>query len=302
MVESSFFDYGVDLVSNILRAEFVDSGNQRVEFEMAGRRLQIGRVQNRADQFPTSLESSGVKVMSWNVENGKDPRFLAAIEREDPDILLLQETRPEDVRGIVDDMNMDGVYASTHLVHSSSESSPFESGNAVLARSSIYNPRGVWLPNFSNQETKQGGGPGQCNTLLCNVNLGDVPVTVVSAHLEDKCSGGDRAAQLKKILGAVGDDREVIIGGDFNFMLGFAYSPFYGSFTEPGEKLMERNGFVDAHKGQKGTANLDGRVGKFLSGLIRLDRIYTRGLDTGEAQVFDYKCSDHKPTSLVVGR
>ena len=164
---------------------------------------------------PTLEPGSGrsYRLMSWNIHSAidghgqLDPEEIAReIERQDPDVLVLQEVpRGWTISGSFD--MAEWLFARLDMPYRWAAAADGQFGNLVLSRLPIRSVRTALLP--------YGDGPQHRSYLLVELDAGGGrTATVVCTHLE----GGTptRATQIEKILRTVEGRISTVIAGDMN--------------------------------------------------------------------------------------
>ena len=154
-----------------------------------------------------------LKVVSFNVEYGREVEGAIALFEADPDlagadVVLLQEMDGEGVERVARALGMAFVY---HPATRRGDP-PADFGNAVLSRWPIVASGKLILPHRSIF-----GGTIRTAT-VATIQVGSTSVRVYSAHLATPVnqSWRDRADQMRAILSDARRHPHVILGGDFN--------------------------------------------------------------------------------------
>ncbi|MGH7754233.1 MAG: endonuclease/exonuclease/phosphatase family protein, partial [Gemmatimonadales bacterium] len=225
------------------------------------------------------------RVVSYNVHLGVnldgqlDPEGIAlSVEREDPDVVALQEVG----RGWVIGGTMDLAEWLSHrlmmpYVYAPAADGQF--GNVVLSRLPILRSKGVFLPLIDGVQRR--------SYLLVEIDIGQGrSVTVIDAHLEGE--DRDHAAQVKRLLAAWGGSPHTIIAGDMNMQ---PEDPDRARFDEAGLVSVQDA----AGQGRASTAAEPKFPGD------RVDWIFgTAELSFSQFHIGNARASDHLPLAVTV--
>ena len=231
------------------------------------------------------------RVVSWNLHfgvgrtGGVDLEAIArTIEAHDPDVVLLQEVSRGWVQGGGADM---ATWLSQRLdrpfVFGAAADGRF--GNAVLARSRLADVEVLALPF--------GAGPQHRSAISVRTQVGGVPVTATSIHLQHRPSNSvTRVGQIQRFLDSApveagGPAR--IVGGDLNATPG-----------KPEVQLLIRAGFVSALDTVGDPTAL---TAPSSAPTRRIDWVFGRGIGFSDAQVLTgVPFSDHLPVVVTTIR
>jgi endonuclease/exonuclease/phosphatase family metal-dependent hydrolase len=238
---------------------------------------------------PGPADTASVRIMSWNVHYAVDGSGIAdleavagAVERHDPDVLVLNEvSRGWLIGGGTDDAAWLAQRLGGHWAFAPSADRQF--GSMILSRWPLADVRRIELP--------QGTGTQARSMVAATVTsqLGDL--TVVAVHLED---GAGRAAvrlqQLTVLLPALEamDAAPLVFAGDLN-----------AAPSDEEIATILRAGFVSAidDVGDPGALTQPSDAPH-----RRIDWVFGRGVRFQDADVlYDERASDHLPvlTTLV---
>ena len=186
---------------------------------MAGCGLKTGyapaevTVHRGAAVAPAPAPRDSIRVVSWNIQYGKNVVMALGEIRANPDlaaadIILLQEMGPDGVRHMAEELGMHHIYgaAAVHPHHKKLF------GNAVLSRWPIINDQVLILPH----ETILTGH--RRIALAGDIDLGETTVRAISIHTATVMMNQDnRIDQAKAVRDTLGGfEGPVILGGDFN--------------------------------------------------------------------------------------
>lgn len=230
-------------------------------------------------------EGQSFRLVSYNVHLGVnlggqlDPEGIAlSVEREDPDVVALQEVG----RGWVIGGTMDLAEWLSHRLRMPYVYAPAadrQFGNVVLSRLPILRSEGVFLPRIDGAQRR--------SYLLVEIDMGQGrSVTVIDAHLEGE--DRDHAAQAERLLAAWGGSPHTIIAGDMNMQP-----------EDPDRARFDESGLVSvqdaAGQGGASTAAEPRFPGD------RVDWIFgTADLSFSEFHIGDARASDHLPLAVTV--
>ena len=230
------------------------------------------------------------RVVSWNLHFGVgrsgavDLESIArTIEAQDPDVVLLQEVSRGWIQGGGADM-------ATWLSHRLDRPFVFAAaadgrfGNAVLARGELVDAEVLVLPF--------GAGPQQRSALSVRTQVGGVPVTATSIHLQHRPSNSTtRMRQVQTFLDSAPDapgGPARIVGGDLNATPG-----------KPEVELLTRAGFVSAVDAVGDPTAL---TDPSSAPTRRIDWVFGRGIEFSDARVLTgVPFSDHLPLVVTTG-
>ncbi|CAA9296722.1 MAG: hypothetical protein AVDCRST_MAG61-760 [uncultured Friedmanniella sp.] len=245
--------------------------------------MAAGSGTSAADPSPTN------RVMSWNLHFGVGPdgavdleSIARTIEAHDPDVLLLQEVSRGWVQGGGTDM---ATWLSQRLdrpfVFGAAADGRF--GNAVLARRELSDAEVLALPF--------GAGPQQRSAVSARTEVGGVPMTVTSIHLQHRpANSGTRVRQVQTFLDSAplapgGPAR--ILGGDLNATPG-----------TPEVALLIGAGFVSAVDAVGDPRQL---TDPSRAPTRRIDWVFGRGVGFSDARVLTgVTLSDHLPLVVTI--
>ncbi len=234
----------------------------------------------RAQETPVAPAAStrdrGVRAVHWNIEHGnRFAQIEAALtqhpELADADLYLLNEVDLGMARSGNRDVAADlartlGRYAAwaplliettrgrdDDLVHDSgSENTEALFGLAILSRWPLTDARIVALPSPERWQFDLERMYGRHIALIVTVERPGAPFVAVAAHLEVHRTRAHRAAQMRVMMDALGDERRpVLLAGDFNthtFDRGLPWSVLAGATTlmlTPGAALSRRLRYPD---------------------------------------------------------
>lgn len=89
-------------------------------------------------------------------------------------------------------------------------------GNSVLSRYPIRSVRPIHLKNGTDKMTRREKRIGRQTALAAEIEFPNARTTAVCVHLDANSTQRHRAEQMADVLGAVGTNGPVIIGGDWN--------------------------------------------------------------------------------------
>ena len=262
----------------------------------------------RRDSVPAPKpDPKQLRLVSWNIERGRRLQAVsAALAREAPDILLLQEVDLNARRsGAVDipdelarQLGMSYAFAAEFQeLGQGTSGSPAYHGQAVLASSRIrsasiirftdqsdfWRPR-WYLPNWAIFQRRIGGRLA----LAAEIEAGRQNLVVYSVHLESRGPEALRLRQMQQVLAHAGKypgATPIVIAGDLNVE----------GASSPVIQAVLQAGFVTALGGEVTTARG-----------APLDWIFVRGgLRFAEGSVRrETRASDHYPLTvrLAVGQ
>ncbi|HRC54848.1 MAG TPA: endonuclease/exonuclease/phosphatase family protein [Kofleriaceae bacterium] len=241
-----------------------------------------------------ALAPRRLRAVTYNL-HGISGELTARALREDPataqaDLLLLQEV---DSRGACSaacaagkELGFASLYAPGHQQDGGT------SGVAILSRWPLRDPQVIELP-YQHAVINS----ARRIALAATVDTAAGPLRVISVHLENRISPAARVAQLAPVLGhARRFEGAVLIGGDMNT------SPFSWLLhllpIPTGAQDDRLNAAVRA-AGLQTPVSKGRPTSKWLN--MRLDAIYTRGLQAGASGVAtSVRASDHLPLWLSV--
>jgi len=252
---------------------------------------------------PRALES--VRVVDWNIDRGtRLEQISAVLERERPDLCLLQEVDRFDRRSGNQDvakdlahrLNLNYVFGpSWQELSQGSAERPAIQGQAILTRLPLRNVRilkfrrqsGWWqprpyIPNMPIMQRRLGGRIA----LVAELEMQGRLLVVYDVHLESRSLGSLQSEQMDEILA---DSRRypagtsILLGGDFNTK----YNA--GAFLRKLDGDGWRNAFGD-------------RTPRTHAIFGNLDWIVTRGpIETRDARVVrGSRGSDHFPVAALL--
>lgn len=174
------------------------------------------------------------RAVSWDLHHGKGYDGILEILKghnliSKADLFLLPSvdlgmarTGNRNVaRSLAMELELNYVFAPSYL-HLQSEDRPNHvglDGNAILSRYPLLNPRVIRLNNCSDTLKGVDKCLGHQKALMVDVALADQVVTVVCIHTDVLSSPRQRAAQLRRVLHLIEEERPphpVLIGGVFN--------------------------------------------------------------------------------------
>ena len=208
-----------------------------------------------------------MRVVSWNIELGRNVDGVAEILLDHPDlqsadIVLSQEMSTDSANALAERLGMHVLYDWAELHCKTGE--PF--GNAIMTRSPLRDPEHLRLPHIA----RVNGQPR--SAVFAATTVDDVDVLIGSIHLETVLlSLRRRVQQLEPVsqflAGSAGPS---IIGGDFNTASRRSIAAFERTLaaadmqrlSELGEETFHRFGrpFVLDHFFGRGLRALDGGV------------------------------------------
>ena len=235
---------------------------------------------DESERSSTSAEASGLTVMTFNIQEGFSNENIwsleetaRAIEANDPDIVILQETTRgwlvmssvDQVRWLAERLDMDFAYAGA--------SYDGLWGNAVLSRLPIVSTDSIDYSTTQNLRR---------SALAVEVETSRGALLVIDTHLDNPKGAVDvRLEQISELLELWDGATPAIIAGDFN--------------ADPGSpewQAMADAGFVDSGDGVTETTSEDER---------RIDYVWiTPDLQADAYTVPDVWVSDHRPVVVEV--
>ncbi len=221
--------------------------------------------------LPLHRSTEGIRVMTYNVwiYNDNDAAVQAAIQKEDPDILLLTEVSAKAMSSLKDQLEYPYSYRTTG------------GNNGLFSRYPILEVTSDLL-GVSVE--------GRTYNLVARLNVDEQPVTLIGVHPPIPVLPKYfhvRNRQLDALATYVRElDSPVIVLGDFNTT---PWSPYLQRFER--EAKLENSG-----RGQGIFATWHYRS-KFPQGLLKIpiDHIETRGFKVIRTWVGDSGGSDHRP-------
>jgi endonuclease/exonuclease/phosphatase family metal-dependent hydrolase len=278
----------------------------------------IGALAMSASSVPDSLDkiyqgafsnvteaARNPKLLNWNIERGLQfSGIVKAIERESPDICILQEVdfnaRRTERRNVTEELarmfQLNYVFGvEFQELGQGTRSEPAHHGQALLSVLPIHSARilrfrnqsGFWqpdwyLPNWPRLQRRLGGRMA----LVSEVGLGETILVIYNVHLESRGHESLRLLQLEEILEDAKRYRPgipVILAGDLNTK----------SHASPLIKRLDEAGFRNALGKETAAANLKG---------ASLDWIFVRGpigFENGKVH-HEIVASDHYPISVSI--
>ena len=182
---------------------------------------------------------SAIRILDWNIDRGKHlPAVTAALRRERPDIVLLQEVdRGTKRSGSIDiaaelARQLGMSYTFEPAFRELGQGGDAVQGQAMLARgrmegvrvirydqqSHFWEPR-AFLPNWGVMQRRTGGRIA----LVAELKRGGRKLVVYNLHLESRGLGHTRDVQLEETIRDTGRypaGTPIIIGGDLNTLYG----------------------------------------------------------------------------------
>jgi endonuclease/exonuclease/phosphatase family metal-dependent hydrolase len=250
-------------------------------------------------------EAGSLKLLNWNIERGLQMGGIgAAIEREKPDICILQEVdfnaRRTGQRNVAEELarrfQFNYVFGvEFEELSQGSRDAPAYHGQALLSalpirsssvlrfvnQSDFWQPR-WYLPNWQALQRRRGGRMA----LVTEIEAGGATLVVYNVHLESREHEGLRLSQLEEILRDAKRYQPgipVILAGDFNT----------NSHDSPVVKRLGQAGFRNAVGKETEVTNLKGDS---------RDWIFARGpIDFDNGRVHhEIIASDHYPISVSI--
>jgi endonuclease/exonuclease/phosphatase family metal-dependent hydrolase len=246
-----------------------------------------------------------LKLLSWNIERGLQRAGIGeAIEREKPDICILQEVdlnaQRTGHRNVAEDLarmfQFDYVFGvEFQELGQGSGSAPAYHGQAVLSalpirssyilrfihQSSFWQPR-WFLPNWAAFQRRLGGRMA----LVAEIEAGGETIVVYNVHLESREDESLRLSQMEEILADVNRRWQgfpLILAGDFNTR----------THDSPVIRRIEKAGFCNALGKRTVATNLKG---------ASPDWVFVRGpfrFENGKVH-HEIVASDHYPLSVSI--
>ena len=226
------------------------------------------------------------RVLSFNtfVQASGIDHVVDEVVRQDPDIVLLQEVFPRREELLHERLGTD------YPFHEARQS-PGVGGVMVLSRHPIVDVRDVGEPSASSR-----------STIVVTVEVDGRRVQVVPVHLISPCPecGNSLTARLDfeetvrrleiaAVLRSLDPGTPTVIGGDFNST----------DRSSPYRRLV-RAGFDDPHRAVGFGPGFTWPNQGWLPAMLRIDALFTRGLDPVASFVGDGGASDHRPVVLDV--
>jgi endonuclease/exonuclease/phosphatase family metal-dependent hydrolase len=250
-------------------------------------------------------EATSLKLLDWNIERGLQMAGIgAAIEREKPDICILQEVdlnaRRTGHRNVAEELarkfQLNYVFGvEFQELSQGSRDAPAYHGQALLSalpirssyilrfvnQSDFWQPR-WYLPNWQTLQRRLGGRMA----LVVEIEAGGATFVVYNTHLESRGDENLRLLQLEEILAHAKDnwpDIPLILAGDLNT----------NSHDSPVIKRLRQAGFRSALGTETAVTNLKGDSN---------DWIFVRGpiqFENGRVH-HEIVASDHYPLSVSI--
>jgi len=227
-----------------------------------------------------------VRVVSWNIEHGRDIEGAAEDLRTidelfDADVLLVQEVDGDAARVLGDLVGMDAAYLDAPAHRATGR----QFGNAILSPWPIDEVTSIPMPFVASV----GGHPRIA--LGATIDVDGLPLRAYSIHVETVLlSLSRRAAQVAAVAAhaSARPDLDVVIGGDFNTATSRSVAVF--------DRVMGDYGFDRLDDGAEPTFDRFGRS-------FRLDHLYGRGVETvSGGTALDAATSDHQPLWAMLRR
>lgn len=168
------------------------------------------------DPVPTRPADLGsLRLVSYNLHAGTTTQgqvdleaFARVIEREAPDVVVLQEVaRGWAISGMTDVAEWLSPRLRMPYVYAPAADRQF--GNAVLSRLPVLGAQRVFLP--------KGAGPQRRSYLRVDLDVGGGrTVTVIATHLQRHDASDTRIRQIETVLAAWGGSPRTLIVGDMN--------------------------------------------------------------------------------------
>ena len=211
---------------------------------------------------PATAQEKMLKVVTWNIEYGKNyEEILAGLRELDADVYLFQEvdlrTKRVGGRNVAEDLAKELGYDflwSQEFRELKQEigGQPAFTGQAILARTELQlkliaegvfeRQAAKWTPSVFHPRSwtrpRYGGRSWQCAEILWKENR----IAICNTHLESSVADEKLLPQMKELLDYISsnfDDFPTIIAGDLNISKG-ANSPLIG--------LAEAAGFTDVFR------------------------------------------------------
>src|SRR5262245_40809694 len=249
--------------------------------------------------------AASLKLLSWNIERGLQKAGIeAAIEREKPDICILQEVDLNAQRtghqNVAEELGrmfqLNYVFgAEFQELGQQSQGSPAYHGQAVLSalpirsahilrfvnQSNFWQPR-WYLPNWREFQRRLGGRMA----LVAEIEAEGATLVVYNVHLESREHESLRLSQTEEILADIkryGSGMPLILAGDFNTK----------AHDSPVVRRIGEAGFRNALGEGKAATNLKG---------ASIDWIFVRGpirFENGKVH-HEIVASDHYPLSVSI--
>ena len=183
-------------------------------------------------------EKKDIKIVSWNIERGKQLDNIITFFKEDPllskaDIVLAIEcdngmgrTNNRNVtKELAEALGMNYCFTPSYLVlgkgaigettHQTKNTTALH-GTAILSKYKIELAEGIEVPPvkevFHSSEKRLGCKRG----LVAKINLGVKSIALGAIHVDLSSTANDRANQLEAVLKALPEADMQMIGGDFN--------------------------------------------------------------------------------------
>lgn len=241
-----------------------------------------------------------VRVVTFNVALGRDTEALARLFADDPalaraDIVLVQEIEAHDdeprsrASALAGALGMNYVYAPARDIDGGTH------GLAIFSRYVIADAQVMRLPRIDLHIR-----PRDRIAVAADLDLGGVVLRVVDVHLDTRLNVTQRIQQLRPAV--LEEPGSVVVGGDFNTN---PYAWVEGAVpltAVRGVAGLEQDEVIDDYMTAIGYAAPTQDSGPTQDAVIeqlRLDSVYTRGLEPGTAGVVaDADVSDHRPLWL----
>jgi len=198
----------------------------------------LNHVQIGGERTSRASAKSHYRILAWNIERGKELKRQLEAFRNHPylktcDVLLLTETdvgmarsgNVDVARTIAAELGMEYAFAPCYLslVKGSGierdvagENALGLHGNAILSRYPILETQSIALENGIDKLASKEKRLGRQTAVAATIALPDMPVTMVSVHLDANSAQRHRAEQMQTILDAVPANGPVLLGGDWN--------------------------------------------------------------------------------------
>lgn len=249
------------------------------------------------DAVQGAAVGDAVRVVSFNVELGRDTEALAQLFATDPalmqaDVVLVQEIEAHEAEprsrasALAEALGMNYVYAPARDIDGGTH------GLAIFSRHVITDAQVMRLPRVDMHIR-----PRERIALAADLEVGGVPLRVVDLHLDTRLNVTQRIQQLRPAV--LDEPGSVVVGGDFNTN---PYAWVEGAVpltAVRGVAGLEQDEVIDDYMAAIGYAAPTQDSGPTQDAIVeqlRLDSLYTRGVEPlGSGVVADADVSDHLP-------